>query len=280
MRPFSFVTLLLPLLWVTSVSAQTSGSQVTPVSQSGTWTVNLGAALPAGSNLIGSVGISGTVPVTGTFWQATQPVSNAGTFAVQDVLAEVRLANIVTNTAGVATAAKQPALSSDGGALAHILNFPTTQAISAASLPLPSGAATAANQVGGTSAGTSASMANPVQGVTDGIPLVTAPVSAVPVACGGGSGTSVTTVGTSSSVVCAAATSRTWWRISNANPTGGGGIYCTDDGSAVSLTHWNFVVYAGGYTTSEPNFTSSAAISCIASATSMVAANAVQTGAP
>jgi hypothetical protein len=31
----------------------------------------------------GTVGISGSVPVTGTFWQATQPVSNAGTFAVQ-----------------------------------------------------------------------------------------------------------------------------------------------------------------------------------------------------
>ena len=31
----------------------------------------------------GSITVDGTVAVTGTFWQATQPVSNAGTFAVQ-----------------------------------------------------------------------------------------------------------------------------------------------------------------------------------------------------
>lgn len=36
------------------------------------------AALPTGANTIGSVNIVGTVPVSGTFWQATQPVS--GTF--------------------------------------------------------------------------------------------------------------------------------------------------------------------------------------------------------
>ncbi len=45
-----------------------------------------------------------------------------------------------------ATAANQPALSGDGGALAHVTNFPATQPVSAAALPLPSGAATATNQ--------------------------------------------------------------------------------------------------------------------------------------
>ena len=44
--------------------------------------------------------------------------------------------------AGAATAALQPALNADGGALAHITNLPATQAISAASLPLPANAAT------------------------------------------------------------------------------------------------------------------------------------------
>ncbi len=47
---------------------------------------------------------------------------------------------------GAATAANQPNLNGDGGALAHVTNFPATQPVSAASLPLPSGAATAANQ--------------------------------------------------------------------------------------------------------------------------------------
>ena len=47
---------------------------------------------------------------------------------------------------GAATAANQPVLSGDGGALAHVTNFPTTQAVSATALPLPTGAATAANQ--------------------------------------------------------------------------------------------------------------------------------------
>lgn len=43
--------------------------------------------------------------------------------------------------AGAATAANQPTLNADGGALAHIMNLPATQAVSLASLPLPSGAA-------------------------------------------------------------------------------------------------------------------------------------------
>ena len=48
--------------------------------------------------------------------------------------------------AGAAMAAAQPALSGDGGALAHVSNFPSTQAVSATALPLPAGAATAALQ--------------------------------------------------------------------------------------------------------------------------------------
>lgn len=51
----------------------------------GTVAVSSLPALAAGSNVIGSVGISGTVPVSGTFWQATQPVS--GTVAVSNPFA-------------------------------------------------------------------------------------------------------------------------------------------------------------------------------------------------
>ena len=53
-------------------------------------------------------------------------------FPVQDVAAEAALQAIEQN---------QPALNGDGGALAHVTNFPATQPVSAASLPLPTGAA-------------------------------------------------------------------------------------------------------------------------------------------
>lgn len=38
--------------------------------------------LPTGANTIGAVNVNGTVPVSGTFWQATQPVSISGNQAV------------------------------------------------------------------------------------------------------------------------------------------------------------------------------------------------------
>ena len=42
---------------------------------------------------------------------------------------------------GAATAALQPAINADGGSQVHVQNFPATQPISASALPLPSGAA-------------------------------------------------------------------------------------------------------------------------------------------
>lgn len=51
-----------------------------------------------------------------------------------------------------------------------VSNFPVTQPVSASALPLPSGAATAANQ-NVTAAGTSAANAQAVQGVTNGVPM-------------------------------------------------------------------------------------------------------------
>jgi hypothetical protein len=69
--------------------------------------------------------LSGALAVTGTFWQTTQPVSAAA----------------LPLPSGAATAAKQPALDVDGGAAAHVTNFPATQAIDAASGALAVGAA-------------------------------------------------------------------------------------------------------------------------------------------
>jgi hypothetical protein len=181
------------------------------VGQSGTWTVQPGNAanttpwltsLNAGGNTAtisagGALKVDGsaaTQPVSGTFWQATQPISaaslplpagaaisakqpalgTAGTpsadvISVQGVTSMTALKVDGSATtqpvsvtslplpSGAATAAAQPALNGDGGALAHVTNFPATQAVtgtfwqttqpvSAASLPLPAGAATSANQ--------------------------------------------------------------------------------------------------------------------------------------
>ena len=85
-----------------------------------------------------------TQPVSGTFWQATQPVSAAS----------------LPLPSGASTSAKQPALGTAGSASADVISVQgvasmtalkvdgsaVTQPISAASLPLPSGAATSALQ--------------------------------------------------------------------------------------------------------------------------------------
>ncbi len=80
---------------------------------------------------------------------------------------------------GAATAANQPALNGDGGALAHVTNFPALQAVSATALPLPSNAAqetggnlaTVATNTTRISVGTSASSALPIQGVSGGVAI-------------------------------------------------------------------------------------------------------------
>lgn len=68
--------------------------------------------------------------------------------------------------AGAATAANQPALNADGGAQSHVMNFPATQAISAAALPLPTGAADAATLAAvNTKLGALLAIEQPYQGV-------------------------------------------------------------------------------------------------------------------
>lgn len=71
---------------------------------------------PATQPVSGTVGITGTVPVSGTFFPATQPVSIAAPVAVTGTF------------------------------------FQATQPVSAAALPLPAGAATAVNQTASTAA--------------------------------------------------------------------------------------------------------------------------------
>lgn len=75
--------------------------------QSGAWNVGLTGAIPTGSNTIGAIsntsfGITGPVAVTGTFWQATQPVSGTFWQATQPVSAAS-----LPLPSGAATAARQ-----------------------------------------------------------------------------------------------------------------------------------------------------------------------------
>jgi hypothetical protein len=83
------------------------------------------------------VSIAGAVSVTGTFWQATQPVSIAGTVAVSGPLTDAQLRATAVPVSGTFFQATQP-ISGTVTANAGTGTF----AISAASLPLPSGAAT------------------------------------------------------------------------------------------------------------------------------------------
>ena len=161
--------------------------------QSGSWNVSVVnfpssfaiSNFPATQPISGTVGISGSVPVTGTFWQATQPVSGAvsvsnfpssqavtGTVAVsnlpatQAVSGTVSVGNFPAVTAidggnthpvvvdgsavtqpvsGAVSVSNFPATQPVSGSVS-VSNLPATQAISAAALPLPAGASTAANQ--------------------------------------------------------------------------------------------------------------------------------------
>lgn len=95
--------------------------------------VSIAAAVPVtdnGSSLTvdGTVGISGTVPVSGTFWQSTQPVS----------LASVP-SHAVTNAGTFAVQVTSAPTTAVTGTF-----WQATQPVSAASLPLPTGAATEA----------------------------------------------------------------------------------------------------------------------------------------
>ncbi|RTL23828.1 MAG: hypothetical protein EKK55_12545, partial [Rhodocyclaceae bacterium] len=83
----------------------------------------------------GAITVDGTVAVTGTFWQATQPVSlasvpshdvtNAGTFAVQAAQSGTwnitNVSGTISLPTGAATAAKQPALGTAGTASSDVL---------------------------------------------------------------------------------------------------------------------------------------------------------------
>lgn len=135
--------------------------------------------LPSALGAGGGVKIDGSgtaLPVSGTFFQATQPVSAAA----------------LPLPTGAATAAKQPALGTAGSASTDVITVQgiasgTPQPISAASLPLPTGAATAAKQPALGTAGSASTDVITVQGIASGTPQ---PVSAASLPLPSGAATS------------------------------------------------------------------------------------------
>lgn len=120
----------------------------------------LAAAINASSQMDVNIAATITVPVSGTFWQATQPVSIAATVGVDVSDEATRLLGVVYGSQGAQLQQKVTTndliVTLDGESVAVTGTFwqttqpvsgtfwQATQPISAASLPLPTGAATEA----------------------------------------------------------------------------------------------------------------------------------------
>lgn len=149
------------------------------------------AALPITDNG-GSLTVDGTVAVTGTFWQATQPVSlasvpshdvtNAGTFAVQAAQSGTwnvtNISGTVSLPTGAATAANQATIighidgvESSLSSLDGKITACNTGAVVVSSSALPTGAATAAKQPALGTAGAASADVITVQGAASMTPL-------------------------------------------------------------------------------------------------------------
>lgn len=107
---------------VDGAATDVSAANPLPITAPGTIAVT-GAFYPATQPVSGTVSVSGTVPVNGTFYQATQPVSIASMPSTP-----------VTGTFWQATQPVSGTITANAGS--------GTFAISAAALPLPSGAST------------------------------------------------------------------------------------------------------------------------------------------
>lgn len=116
----------------------------------------------------GTVQVSNTVPVTGTFWQATQPVSGTFWQATQPVSGTVTATVDSTSASrkGVVLLAN-PTIANTSFAVTNAGTFAVqVDEFTASSLPLPTGAATAAKQPALGTAGTASSDVITVQGIS------------------------------------------------------------------------------------------------------------------
>ena len=153
-QPISATALPLPSGASTSAAQTTANATLATIASN---TANAGT--PTVSGTVAVSNFPSSQAVTGTFWPATQPVSasslplptGAATAANQSTMITTLSAidagiptslgqNTMANSMSVALASDQSALPVTGAF------FQATQPVSAASLPLPTGAATAANQ--------------------------------------------------------------------------------------------------------------------------------------
>ncbi len=166
-----------------------AGSEtIAAVSQSGPWSVELldasgvnKASISAG----GAVKIDGsafTQSVSGTFWQATQPISatslplgtGASTAAKQPAIGSAGASS--TDVITVQGIASMTALKTDSSATTQPVSgtfWQATQPVSVAALPLPSGASTSAKQPAIGVAGTASTDVVTIQGIASMTPLKT-----------------------------------------------------------------------------------------------------------
>ncbi len=108
-------------------------------------------------------------------------------------------------------------------------------------------------------------------------------VKSTPLPCGAGTGTPVTSVGTTATPVCAAApggTGRTYFLVTaNGGTAGNVALECTYDGTAPSATHYQFSVFAQlSYDSSGNVFVPQGAVSCISATGSAVPVTAMVLG--
>ena len=224
----------------------------------------------AGSGTVSTVnqGAAGTSP-----WVFSLP-SGAATAALQNTInttlgSPFQTGGSIGNTA-FGISGSLPAGTNALGSVS-VSNLPATQAVSAATLPLPNGAATAANQTPPAAAGTSAASAMPVQGTAGGVPFSTTSYSGTASAC------SASTVGTSATLILDTAAnagraagglvlpSTATAPVEYEWVTGGAGLTTTPGGLVFQVTPGGSISFAGApsaqlYAIS----TSSQAVSCMA----------------
>lgn len=160
--PMSVASLPLPSGAATEATLSTRAADATITARLGT----LGQKTSANSTPVVLASDQSGVPVTGTFWQATQPVSGAVSVSGNVATTSAAASQADGHSANIGALADASSASTLTGLLKAIKAAVTgTLAISAASLPLPSGAATAAKQPALGTAGTASADVISVQGV-------------------------------------------------------------------------------------------------------------------
>lgn len=171
-QPISAASLPLPAGAATSAAQGTGNVSLASIDAK---TLGAGQAAMLSSSPVVIAYDQSAIPVSGTFYPATQPVSAVSLPLPTGAATETTLAGIKTGTDKIpaspsvdrtTAAAPNAARLSDGSAFYKATTPSDTQPVSAASLPLPTGAATSAKQPSLGTAGTPSADVITVQGVS------------------------------------------------------------------------------------------------------------------